>query len=126
METINIKNCVGYLWYSDKAKPEIYNNRELTLDLSDTSTSFIVEGYLYDKDNKKSHSIRYLDGQYFTKEFDTNKSSGDIIVYKGHKELQDTENYYHPRFEQRWVEIEDPNCENMPASKPGALVFIGF
>lgn len=52
----------GYLWYSDQRKPEMVAG---TLDLAAklTKLPFVVEGMLYDEQNKTSYHILHLDGK---------------------------------------------------------------
>ena len=134
MKTIDITQYKGYLWYSDQSLPTRLHNQSMPLTLDATQAPFIVEGYLCN--DSTSYSIRYIDGQYHVQTFDIKATVQriqqndltDIIEYKGHHKLEDKETKmaYNPCFEQRWIEVCDPHCENMPTLQPGALVFVGF
>ena len=53
MEAIKINKCEGYLWWSDQQKPKIYDGNTLDICLDETKNPFVVEGQLYDKEEKK-------------------------------------------------------------------------
>ncbi len=57
-------NFEGYLWYSDKASPEVINGVVNDLHTKCTDLPFIVEGFLYSEANKISIHIRNYDGKY--------------------------------------------------------------
>ena len=64
METIKINKCEGYLWWSDQQKPKVYQDELIDICLDEAKNPFVVEGQLYDEENKESYSIKYVDGQY--------------------------------------------------------------
>lgn len=126
METIKINNCEGYLWWSDQEVPKVYEGKAFEECLDETRNPFVVEGQLYDKEEKVSYSIKYIDGQYH------------IIIYK--VEANDLDNpdnetkcYLSNRMGDKWLkflryweEDGDPSCEGMPVLKLTKNVFIGF
>lgn len=125
METINIKNCEGYLWWSDQQAPEVYQDEALDICLDETINPFVVEGQLYDKGEKKSYSIKYIDGQYL------------INIYKVDQDFKDaiceTKCYLSNRMERPWLkflrvweEKEDKNCMGMSVLTLTKNVFVGF
>lgn len=126
MKTINIKNCEGYLWWSDQQIPRVYQDESLDICLDDSKNPFVVEGQLYDKECLKSYSIKYVDGQYF------------VNIYK-----VDEQDFVNPDNEQKtflsnrmdgrwlkflryWEEKEDENCMGMPVLTFTKNVFVGF
>ena len=126
MKTINIKNCEGYLWWSDQQIPLVYQDESLDICLDDSKNPFVVEGQLYDKECLKSYSIKYVDGQYF------------VNIYK-----VDEQDFVNPDNEQKtfllnimddrwlkflryWEEKEDENCMGMPVLTFTKNVFVGF
>ena len=126
MKTINIKNCEGYLWWSDQQIPRVYQDESLDICLDDSKNPFVVEGQLYDKEFLKSYSIKYVDGQYF------------VNIYK-----VDEQDFVNPDNEQKtflsyrmdgrwlkflryWEEKEDENCMGMPVLTFTKNVFVGF
>lgn len=126
METIKINNCEGYLWWSDQQDPKDYKNEALDVSLDNDKNPFVAEGHLYDKDEKKSYSIKYIDGQYIINTYnveakDLDNPDNEIKCFlsnrMGDKWL---------KFIRYWEEKEDPNCEGMPTLKLTKNVFVGF
>ncbi len=61
-------NYEGYLWRSDCRTPEIVNGEFKGNQLD--KLPFVIEGWLYDKEQQVSIQIRNLDGQYFITQYD--------------------------------------------------------
>ncbi len=115
----------GYLWYSNESKPEkVLNNEDFEIEIADDKNPFIIEGQLYDKDGKKSISIKYVDGKYLFKEYDIIKLNG----------LEMTEQVFYShrmdgkklKFNQYWRPEKDDKCCDMDVLQPAELVFVGF
>ena len=126
METIKINKCEGYLWWSDQQTPKVYQNELMDICLDETKNPFIVEGQLYDEENKESYSIKYVDGQYLVNKFEVDES--DFINLDN-----DVKSYLSNRMDDRWLkflsyweEKEDENCMGMPVLTLTKNVFIGF
>lgn len=126
METIKINKCEGYLWWSDQQEPEIYDGKDIDICLDETKNPFVVEGQLYDKEEMKSYSIKYVDGQYLvfiykveTSDFTNknNESKSFLSNRMGGRWL---------KFLRYWEEKEDENCMDMPVLTFIKNVFIGF
>ena len=55
----------GYLWLSNENKPKLsYPAAKIDAQLFKNLNPFVAEGYLYNKETRKSISIKYIDGQY--------------------------------------------------------------
>lgn len=117
-----ITNCVGYIWWSDKAEPEIIQNKPVLL--KNEEIPFIIEGQLFD--GETSYSIKYVDGKYILKEYrvaneDFNKSNVVLRKYQSHrmegKILQ---------FLEYWEAANDGLCLGMKVLQPTKVVFVGF
>lgn len=126
METINIKNCEGYLWWSDQQVPQVFQNEALDISLDENKNPFVVEGQLYDKESQKSYSIKYVDGQYLINRFKVEEQ--DFV--SPDNELK---NFLSNRMDGRWLkflryweEKEDGNCLGMPVLTFTKNVFVGF
>ena len=126
MDTIKIKNCEGYLWWSDQEEPEIYDGKGLDVSLDEKKNPFVVEGQLYDKEEKESYSIKYADGQYL---INTYKVEAGDFTNKGNE----TKNFLSNRMGGRWLEFlqyweekKDENCMGMPVLTFTKNVFVGF
>lgn len=131
VKEINItKDFQGYIWMSDQTKPEVFDfNNEKLLVLDDNKNPFVIEGQLYDKTQKKSYSIKYVDGKYIVMPYDVTDD-----------EVKNAKSYYPNRmskkllFYQRWEVMKDNEgkengddyCENIPVLEPAGLVFVGF
>lgn len=121
MEKIEKARYQGYLWYSDKTAPEVYDDAILEMELDPQVNPFIIEGYLYDAEHACSISIRYVDGEYIVnrysvsfdagviKEYVSNRMDGKILLFK-----------------EKWEGVPDPYCENFEVLQPTELVFVGF
>ena len=126
METIKINKCEGYLWWSDQQEPKVYQDEAIDICLDETKNPFVVEGQLYDKEEKKSYSIKYVDGQYLINKY---KVEEDDLTNPDNE----TKCYFSNRMENKWLkflryweEKEDKNCMGMPVLTLTKHVFIGF
>lgn len=126
MEHIKIDKCEGYLWWSDQEQPKVYQNEALDICFDETKNPFVVEGQLYDKEEKKSYSIKYVDGQYLIniyeiKDEDFNDSDNETKCY-----LSNRMGDRWLKFLRYWEPKEDPNCEGLKVLKLTKNVFVGF
>lgn len=126
MKTIKIKNCEGYLWWSDQQEPKIYDGDAIDISLDETKNPFVVEGQIYDKEEKKSYSIKYVDGQYLINIYKV--EAGDLT-----NKDNEPKNFLSNRMGDRWLkflryweEKNDENCMNMKVLTFTKNVFIGF
>jgi CRISPR type III-associated protein (TIGR04423 family) len=126
METIQIKKCEGYLWWRDQQKPKVYQDELIDICLDETENPFVVEGLLYDEENKESYSIKYVDGKYLIYKYKVDES--DLI-----NQDNEVKSYLSNRMDNRWLkflryweEKEDENCMGMPVLTLTKNVFIGF
>lgn len=118
------QNYEGYLWWSHQTSPNVLNDEPIS-QLPEGKNPFIIEGQLYDDKNKKSYSIRFIDGGYMVKSFDLNNL----------KELEFIDKQYLPNrldgvkqlcFKEFWRPVEDKLCEGMDVLQPAEIVFVGF
>ena len=139
METIKIENCEGYLWWSDQEEPEIYDGKVIDICLDEKKNPFVIEGQLYDKDEKKSYSIKYVDGQYIVIEYQVEKDVIEALSkekeYKSSDEsvVVEPKHYLSNRMGDRWLkflryweEKRDKNCMDMPVLTFTKNIFVGF
>ena len=126
MGTIKINNCEGYLWWSDQQEPKVYQDEPIDECLEANQNPFVVEGLLYDKEEKTSYSIKYVDGQYLIKEY---KVEDDDLCNPDYE----IKSYFSNRVDNRWLkflryweEKEDENCMGMNVLTLTKNVFIGF
>lgn len=131
VKEINInKDYQGYVWMSDQPRPEVFDNDiDKILVLDETKNPFVIEGQLYDTANKKSYSIKYVDGDYLVVQYDVTeadiKNANSYFPNRMTKKL---------RFNQRWEVRKDTEghgigeklCEDMPVLEPAGFVFVGF
>jgi CRISPR type III-associated protein (TIGR04423 family) len=126
METIKIKNCEGYLWWSNREEPEILDGKALDVSLDETKNPFVVEGQLYDKEEMESYSIKYVDGQYLVNIY---KVEARDFTNKDNEPKTFLSNRMGGRwlkFLRYWEEKKDENSMNMPVLTFTKNVFIGF
>lgn len=118
-----ITNCVGYIWWSDKAEAEIIQNKPVVL--KNEEIPFIIEGQLFDDKSKISYSIKYVDGQYILKDY--------IVAEKDYESPNVVKEYRSYRmgekilkFLEYWESQEDELCLGMKVLQPTKVVFVGF
>lgn len=116
----------GYIWYSDKSKPEIFQNQDFEFDADKIGNPFIIEGQLYDDQKKFSYSIKFVDGKYICKKYEvesTDFNKKDVEIKTFHANRMDNLKL---QFLQYWKEEDDELCEGMKVLQPKELVFVGF
>ena len=128
METIKINKCEGYLWWSDQEEPKIYLDEAIDICLDKSKNPFVVEGQLYDKDEKKSYSIKYVDGQYHINIYNV---EADDFTNKDNEPNSFLSNRMGGRwlkFLRYWETTEqgDENCEGMKPLVITKNLFVGF
>ena len=116
----------GYIWYSDKSEPEVFQSQDFEFDTDEIVNPFIIEGQLYDAQKMFSYSIKFVDGKYICKKYqvestDFNKSDVEIKTF--HANRMDEKKM---RYLQYWKEEDDELCEGMKVLQPKELVFVGF
>ena len=126
MKAINIKNCEGYLWWSDQQTPQVYQDEALDICLDETKNPFVVEGQLYDRVNCQSYSIKSVDGQYLINKYKVTEQD----FSNPDNELK---RFFSNRMDGRWLKFlhywekkEDENCMGMPVLTFTKNVFVGF
>lgn len=114
----------GYIWMSDTKTPNVLVNQALDRCCFEKGNPFVIEGQLYDSENRKSLSIKYVDGKYYIlsfkveeKDFNSNYEKKYVSNRMGGRML---------RFVQHWEAEPDEFCEGMVVYHPSELVFIGF
>lgn len=114
----------GYIWMSEKKTPDVLVNQTLDRCCFEKGNPFVIEGQLYDSVNRKSLSIKYVDGKYYIlsfdvedKDFNSNYEKTYVSNRMGGRML---------RFVQHWKDEADEFCEDMESYRPSELVFIGF
>lgn len=126
METIKINKCEGYLWWSDQQKPQVFENQSIDQCLNEVQNPFVVEGQLYDKEEKKSYSIKYVDGKYLINKYKVEESDLANPDNESKCYLSNRMGDKWLRFLRYWEEKEDQACMGMPVLKLTKNVFIGF
>lgn len=120
------RNYQGYIWYSDRPKPEVLES-PTKYRFSEVKTNpFVIEALLYSEEENISVMVRHT-GSYQIREYNLNK------LPEG-KELQKKEYFQHRLeiggkkvcFQQLWLPQEDPNCEYMEVLTLKAHIFTGF
>lgn len=118
-------NYEGYIWMSDSPKPDVLRHTNLDKSVFEQGNPFVIEGQLFDKENKKSLSIKYVDGSYLIHSYDvTNEEIEEEKKQK--KYISNRIDNKKLKFIQRWRTQEDEFCEGMPSLQPAELVFVGF
>ena len=127
IENIPAGKYHGYLWKSDEIKPLVIKGDLEELSLDSSAIPFIVEGELFNLETKISYSIRFFDGEYHVKEFNTRDLS----------ESNSTRRTYAPNFPKGedvkglnyvriWKPEKDDLCCGFPVLRPAEMVFVGF
>jgi CRISPR type III-associated protein (TIGR04423 family) len=116
----------GYIWYSDKSEPEVFQEKDFEFDTDKIDNPFIIEGQLYDDQKMISYSIKFVDGKYICKKYEvesTDFNKKDVEIKTFHANRMDDLKL---QFLQYWKEEVDELCEGMKVLQPAELVFIGF
>jgi CRISPR type III-associated protein (TIGR04423 family) len=116
----------GYIWYSDKSEPEVFQEKDFEFDTDKIDNPFIIEGQLYDDQKMISYSIKFVDGKYICKKYEvesTDFNKKDVEIKTFHANRVDNLKL---QFLQYWKEEDDELCEGMKVLQPAELVFIGF
>lgn len=115
----------GYLWWSNADKPLVYKNESLPVWPEEGSNPFIIEGQLFDKQTRKSFSIRFIDGSYCIHCADLNEFKSIEYIEKEYLPNR-MEGISKLCFREYWRPEEDDLCEGMEVLKPAELIFVGF
>ena len=122
----------GYLWWSNQEKPDVYVDQELKSQddkpiwPKETNNPFVIEGNLWNKVDKISYLIRFIDGEYLVYEFKLKDSNPESIT-----KLEYLPNRMPPAvkkllFNEVWIEQPDPLCNGFEVLKPAFIAFVGF
>ena len=116
----------GYLWYSDANEPLIFEKQHIN-EAFFTKLPFVVEGYLYNRNQWVSLKIKHFDGEnhfyqvHLDKFQEDQKSPTTFVAQKVNglvkRKIQAV---------QYWEEVGDPLCEGMAVLKPSWIAFTGF
>jgi len=133
------KNCKyeGYFWLSDENQPIVFtgektlnaeciahkNGNKLINPLL-SKNPFLIEGQLFNRKDKISFSIKYIDGEYVIKKFSL--SEEEIHNSDRQQYLSRRMNGRKLFFIQRWKEEKDALCEGFTVLIPRDFVFVGF
>ena len=126
METIKINKCKGYLWWSDQQKPKVYQDESIDICLYEAKNPFVVEGQLYDEENKESYSVKYVDGLYLINKYKVDESDFINIDNEEKSYLSNRMDDRWLKFLSYWEEKKDANCMGMSVLTLTKNVFIGF
>ena len=114
----------GYVWESDKQRPEILPaSGEINTDV--ISNPFVIEAQLIDLGKNESLSIKFVDGEYLVSRY-------NLTDYK---DIDTTEEEYIPNqmpgvdkllFKRAWRLEKDEMCQGWDVLQPAELVFVGL
>ena len=107
---------------SDSAKPIVLHHSALDKSAFEQGNPFVIEGQLFDKKNKKTLGIKYVDGCYLIHCYDVTDEEQELVKEYISNRIDDKK----LKFIQRWREQEDEFCEGMKSLQPAELVFVGF
>lgn len=117
-------NYEGYLWYSDKSKPEIINSEKPFEKSMLKVLPFVIESNLWAEKEKISISIKNIDGEYQIFKYHLNdvniKTNSQTYLAHDLGEVIEFTLFQH------WTEEEDPLCEGMKTLVPSWTAFTGF
>ncbi len=127
LKSIPVSNTYeGYLWWSDRQSPEVYQNQILPGWPSETANPFIVEGQLWDQERQQSYSIRFVDGEYFVNSFNLKDLKEREYIPKEYLPNRFPKEIRKLCFREYWYSEPDEFCEGMEVLKPSMIVFTGF
>ena len=127
--SIDIKNCQGYYWESDKTEPVVFYGTKVNpvackLERDDSANPFILEALLFDIETEESYMVKYVDGRYIVSRYNLSDSSDAVtMVEMLPNRMPEVPMLY---FKQIWKKEPDALCEGFETLKPAQLVFAGF
>ena len=117
----------GYLWMSNENKPRVFSPAAaIDRTLLETQNPFVVEGYLYNKEQGVSISIKSLDGELCIHRFDVQESdfsSCEVMQVAYHSHRMDGKRLHFLRY---WTAKPDEACLGMEVLTVEKMVFVGF
>lgn len=118
----------GYLWWSDRKKPEVYRKQNLQAWPDENANPFIIEGNLYDEANGKSYLIKFIDGLYRVYCYNLADLRSDRIEFvdKSYLPARFPDDIRKLHFREYWIPETDEFCEEMDVLKPAMQAFVGF
>ena len=121
VEHIPAANYEGYLWYADQRRPEVYRADAAITPELESDTSFVVEGWLYDRAKSHSYRIRYVDGRHLLACYAL-PDRFEPTSYVAHKvpEVRSFRVYEH------WAPRPDPTCIGFETLQYAWSAFVGF
>ena len=131
---IKLKNAQGYLWHSDQTEPRTFIDLDIELHLDEKINPFVIEGQLYSDEEKKSISIKFIDGEYVVKTYDLSAhrfiAPDSDVMTEGEEEqyiANSRLNLSQPlNFIRVWRTVNDKINDNWETLRPTGLVFKGF
>lgn len=111
----------GYLWYSDKTTPKVFNDEEFGLEIEDSKNPFIIEGQLCD--GNQSISIKHVDGKYIVNTYNLSDYADIEAEAYVPNRMEKVERLL---FKRSWKAEKDNLCCGMEVLQPKELVFVGL
>ena len=129
MKKIEIKDIQnleyqGYLWYSDKERPEYIDSNAPFEIAKLTGHPFVVEGALYAAKENVSITIRSLDGEYYVHKLDLNELPEHKFIK--HRWFVAKNEHKKAVMQEIWLLRRDSLCREMDTFYPAFMVFTGF
>lgn len=119
---LNLKGFQGYLWASDKNKPE--KTTDLTKFI-ENQNPFIIEAAFYNQEEEKSISIKHFSGNYMINSFDLKLLTPNIEIKK--IEFLANKNIGKKlKYKEIWIPEKEENCQGFEVLQKKAVVFIGI
>ena len=117
----------GYLWMSNENKPRVFSPAAvISRTPLETQNPFVVEGYLYNKEQGVSISIKSPNGRPCAHRFLVNAAdfqSEDVTPVEYHAHRMDGNRLLFLRY---WAAKPDGACLDMPVLTLDKMVFVGF
>ena len=128
IKDIDFRLCYeGYLWMSNENKPRIFAPAAvIDRTLLEGLNPFVAEGYLYNKEQGVSISIKSLDGELCFHRFDVQESdfnSCEVMQVAYHSHRMNGKRLHFLRY---WAAKPDEACIGMEVPNVEKKVFVGF
>ncbi len=124
-------NYTGYIWLSDKQKPEVFESQKVESNLFG-ELPFVVEGQLYHPESQTSLAVKYVDGkylitQYKLKAIPNEQLTRDLSFLAKRMQRRDGTKIEKLLMVQFWELAEGTALtEGMPELQPAWMAFTGF
>lgn len=132
LQSLNsLKGYQGYVQFSHRPidNGDIFLDTEIDIKMPEQTDAFLYEAHFYSKDEKRSISIRYINGAYYKDETDLCNKELKVTKEKylpNMTHMQTKLDNHYVAMAQIWQKEDDEYCCGFKTQKLKKVVFAGF